>query len=39
MLRFRALFGAGRLADARAEAEATIEMTDELLGEPTVRSR
>jgi DNA-binding CsgD family transcriptional regulator len=30
MLRFRALFGAGRLADARAEAEATIEMADEI---------
>ena len=30
MLRFRALFCAGRLADARAEAEATIEMADEI---------
>ncbi len=30
MLRFRALFSAGRLADARAEAEATIEMADEI---------
>jgi len=30
MLRFRALFGAGRLADARAEAESTIEMADEI---------
>jgi DNA-binding NarL/FixJ family response regulator len=30
MLRCRALFGAGRLADARAEAEATIEMADEI---------
>jgi DNA-binding CsgD family transcriptional regulator len=29
MLRFRALFCSGRLADARAEAEATIEMADE----------
>jgi DNA-binding NarL/FixJ family response regulator len=29
MLRFRALFCAGRLADARAEAEATIELADE----------
>jgi DNA-binding CsgD family transcriptional regulator len=28
MLRSRALFSAGRLADARAEAEATIEMAD-----------
>jgi len=30
MLRCRALFGAGRLEDARAEAEAMIEMADEL---------
>ncbi len=30
MLRCRALFSAGRLADARAEAEAIIEMADEL---------
>jgi DNA-binding CsgD family transcriptional regulator len=30
MLRFRALFSAGRLADARAEAEATIELADEI---------
>ena len=30
MLRFRALFSAGRLADARAEAEATIEMADDI---------
>jgi len=30
MLRFRALFSAGRLADARAEAEAMIEMADEM---------
>jgi DNA-binding NarL/FixJ family response regulator len=30
MLRFRALFCSGRLADARAEAEATIEMADEI---------
>src|SRR3984957_15549178 len=30
MPRFRALFSAGRLADARAEAEATIEMADEI---------
>ena len=30
MLRCRALFCAGRLADARAEAEATIEMADEI---------
>ena len=30
MLRFRALFAAGRLADARAEAEATIELADEI---------
>jgi len=30
MLRFRALFGSGQLADARAEAEATIEMADEI---------
>ena len=30
MMRFRALFCAGRLADARAEAEATIEMADEI---------
>ena len=30
MLRFRALFCAGRLADAQAEAEATIEMADEI---------
>jgi DNA-binding CsgD family transcriptional regulator len=30
MLRCRALFCAGRLADARAEAEAIIEMTDEI---------
>jgi DNA-binding NarL/FixJ family response regulator len=30
MLRCRALFGAGRLADARAEAEATIEMADQI---------
>jgi DNA-binding NarL/FixJ family response regulator len=30
MLRFRALFCAGQLADARAEAEATIDMADEL---------
>ena len=29
MLRFRALFCSGQLADARAEAEATIEMADE----------
>ena len=29
MLRFRALLSAGRLADARAEAEATIELADE----------
>ena len=30
MLRCRALFSAGQLADARAEAEAAIEMTDEI---------
>jgi DNA-binding NarL/FixJ family response regulator len=30
MLRFRALFCSGQLADARAEAEATIEMADEI---------
>ena len=30
MLRCRALFSSGRLADARAEAEATIEMADEI---------
>jgi DNA-binding CsgD family transcriptional regulator len=30
MLRCRALFSVGRLADARAEAEATIEMADEI---------
>ena len=30
MMRFRALFSAGRLADAQAEAEATIEMGDEI---------
>jgi DNA-binding CsgD family transcriptional regulator len=30
MLRFRALFCSGRLADARAEAEATIELADEI---------
>ena len=30
MMRFRALFCSGRLADARAEAEATIEMADEI---------
>ncbi len=30
MLRFRALFCAGRLAEARAEAEAAIEMADEI---------
>ena len=30
MLRFRALFCSGRLADARAEAEAAIEMADEI---------
>jgi DNA-binding NarL/FixJ family response regulator len=30
MLRCRALFCSGRLADARAEAEATIEMADEI---------
>jgi DNA-binding NarL/FixJ family response regulator len=30
MLRFRALFWSGRLADARAEAEAAIEMADEI---------
>ena len=30
MLRFRALFSSGQLADARAEAEATIEMADEI---------
>ena len=30
MLRFRALFCSGRLADARAEAEATIDMGDEI---------
>jgi DNA-binding CsgD family transcriptional regulator len=30
MLRFRALFYSGRLADARAEAEATIDMGDEI---------
>ena len=30
MLRFRALFSAGRLADTRAEAEATIERADEI---------
>jgi DNA-binding NarL/FixJ family response regulator len=30
MLRFRSLFSVGRLADARAEAEATIEMADEI---------
>jgi DNA-binding CsgD family transcriptional regulator len=30
MLRFRALYCAGRLADTRAEAEATIEMADEI---------
>jgi DNA-binding CsgD family transcriptional regulator len=30
MLRCRALFGSGQLADARAEAEATIEMADEI---------
>jgi DNA-binding CsgD family transcriptional regulator len=30
MLRFRALFCSGRLADARAEAEATIDLGDEI---------
>jgi len=30
MLRFRALYSAGQLADARAEAEATIEQADEI---------
>jgi DNA-binding NarL/FixJ family response regulator len=30
MMRFRALFCSGQLADARAEAEATIEMADEI---------
>ena len=30
MMRFRALFSAGRLADAQAEAEATIEMGDDV---------
>jgi len=30
MLRFRALFCSGQLADARTEAEATIEMADEI---------
>jgi DNA-binding NarL/FixJ family response regulator len=30
MLRFRALFCSGQLADARAEAEATIDMADEI---------
>jgi DNA-binding CsgD family transcriptional regulator len=30
MMRFRALLCSGRLADARAEAEATIEMADEI---------
>ena len=30
MMRFRALFFSGRLADAQAEAEATIEMGDEI---------
>jgi DNA-binding NarL/FixJ family response regulator len=32
MLRFRALFSSGQLADARAEAEATIDMADEIGG-------
>src|SRR3984957_3049552 len=32
MLRFRVLFSAGQLADARAEAEATIDMADEIGG-------
>jgi DNA-binding NarL/FixJ family response regulator len=32
MIRFRALFSSGQLADARAEAEATIEMADEIGG-------